>query len=171
VFTRELAVFAQLPAVTSRERERAMRVASATWSHGDPDEGAPRLTLDLPPLQTRELVLLVDEGDNAPLALESATLLLPGFAVRFVRSDASPLTLYYGDESVSAPRYDLALLRPYLVDAPATEIAPGPERRHAAPVAPASLSMRLFWGVLVGAVLVLLVLIARLLRSEGSVPA
>jgi Protein of unknown function (DUF3999) len=168
VFTRPVVVFVEPAPGTPRDRIGAVRVASAVWSHTDPDERAPQLTLDLPALHGRELALLVDEGDNAPLALESATVLLPGYAVRFFRSDSSPLTLYYGDDSVGAPRYDLALLQPYLVDAPATELAPGAERRHATPAPPASLPTWAFWGVLVGAVIVLLALIGRLLRSEGS---
>jgi hypothetical protein len=171
VFTRPVVVFAEPAPDTPRDRIAAVRLATAVWSHTDPDEPAPRLTLDLPALRGHELALLVDEGDNAPLALESATVLLPGYAIRFFRSDASALTLYYGDDSVRAPRYDLALLRPYLVDAPATELAPGAERRIAAPATPASLPNWAFWGVLVGAVLVLLALIGRLLRSEGTLAA
>jgi hypothetical protein len=169
VFTRPVAVFAEHQPTGPRDRIGAVRVASTVWSHSDPDERPPQLTLDLPALRGRDVALLVDEGDNAPLALESATALLPGYAVRFVRIDASPLTLYYGDQSVSAPRYDLALLRPYLVDAPATELLPGPERQHASAAAsPASLPTWAFWGVLVAAVVVLLALIGRLLRSEQS---
>jgi hypothetical protein len=169
VFTRSVAVFVERQPVTSRDRVEAARVASAVWSHADPADAAPPLTLDLPAMRGRELVLLIDEGDNAPLTLDQATLLLPGYAIRFLRSDEAPLTLYYGEDTVSAPRYDLALLRPYLLDASATDVVAGPERQQVAATAtPASLPTWAFWGVLVAAVVVLLALIGRLLRSEGS---
>jgi hypothetical protein len=168
VFTRQLTVFMQREPVSPRERTGAQRLVSEMWSHANPDERAPQMTLELPGLPTRDLVLVVDEGDNAPIDIDSATLLLPGYRVRFFATEGAPLTLYYGDDSVGAPRYDLALLRPHLLGVPATEIAPGPERLHATPVPPAQMPTWAFWGVLVAAVMVLLGLIARLLRSEGA---
>jgi len=168
VFTRAINAFIEEPA-TTRDRASANRIASATWGHADPGDAAPRLTLDLPALQTADLVLQVDEGDNAPLPIDSAALLLPGYQLRFVRTvtDSSPLTLYYGgDDTIGSPRYDLALLKPYLLGAPAAEITPGPEQERA----PAAMAVHLptwaFWSVLVVAVLILLALIVRLLRAE-----
>jgi hypothetical protein len=171
VFTRQVRVLVEQQPLTPRDTVGSRGLAASTWEHADPNDPAPRLTLDLPALKTKELVLMIDEGDNAPLAIDSATLLLPGYQVRFVRTDGLALTLYYGDESVSAPRYDLALLKPYLLGAPASDIAPGPEQERA----PAAMAVRLpvwaFWGVLIVAVLVLLALIVRLLRSEEATPA
>jgi hypothetical protein len=101
---------------------------------------------------------------------------LPTFRIRFLRSEAEaraqqPLTLYYGDPSLSYPRYDLAMLRPYLLDAPASELAPGPERERTPATAAAHLPSWAFWVVLIGAVLILLALIVRLLRAEtGAMP-
>ncbi len=95
-------------------------------------------------------------------------MLLPGYQIRFLRAEAQPLTLYYGDPTVAAPRYDLALLKPYLLDAPTSEIVPGPERERTPAASAARLPFWAFWGVLVAAVLILLVLIARLLRAESA---
>ncbi len=168
VFTRQVAAFVRWDPQPGRERVGARRIASATWAHADPEEPPPHVTFELPPLETADLVLIVDEGDNAPLPIESARVLLPGYQIRFLRADAQPLTLFYGDPTVSAPRYDLALLKPYVLDAPASEIVPGPERERAPAASAAHLPFWAFWGVLIVAVLVLLVLIVRLLRAESA---
>jgi Protein of unknown function (DUF3999) len=168
VFSRQVAAFVKWEPEGGRDRPGARRVASATWAHAEPEEPPPHLTFELPAMQTADLVLLVDEGDNAPLPIESVRLLLPGYQIRFLRTDTVPLTLFYGDPTVSAPRYDLALLTPYLVDAPAGEIAPGPERERTPATSAARLPSWGFWAILVAAVLVLLVLIVRLLRAETA---
>jgi hypothetical protein len=168
VFTRQVAALVKAEATNTRDRVGAHRLASATWAHAAADEPAPHLTFELPALTSGDLVLMVDEGDNAPLPIASATMLLPGSRIRFLREDAQPLTLYYGDETLSAPRYDLALLTPYLLDAPASEIAPGPEQERAPAVSAAHLPFWAFWAVLIVAVLILLALIVRLLRAESA---
>jgi hypothetical protein len=168
VFTRQVALFVRWDPQPGRERVGARRIASATWAHTDPEEPPPHVTFELPSLETADLVLMVDEGDNAALPIESARLVLPGYQIRFMRADAQPLTLYYGDTTLAAPRYDLALLKPYLLDAPASEIVPGPERERAPVAGAAHLPFWAFWGVLAAAVLILLVLIARLLRAESA---
>jgi hypothetical protein len=168
VFTRQVAVFVKGDPGNMRDRIGARRLASSTWTQTVPDDAPPPLTFELSALKTDDLVLMVDEGDNAPLPIASATMLLPGYRIRFLRSDAQPLTLYYGDTTMSPPRYDLALLKPYLLDAPASEIAPGPERERAPAVSAAHLPSWAFWGVLIAAVLILLALIVRLLRAESA---
>ena len=96
-------------------------------------------------------------------------MLLPGYQIRFLRTDdTQPLTLFYGDATLSTPRYDLALMKPYLLDAPAAEIDPGPERERVPATQAAHLPAWGFWAVLIVAVLVLLGLIGRLLRSESA---
>jgi hypothetical protein len=170
VFTRQISAFAEEEMTFSRDRAGARRLFSMAWSHADPNEPAPPLDFTIDPLDTRELVLMVDEGDNAPLPIASATMLLPTYRIRFLRTDAQqPLTLYYGDATLSAPRYDLALLKPYMLDAPASELTPGAEReRTTASMTTAHIPFWAFWGVLIAAVLILLALIVRLLRAESA---
>ena len=50
----------------------------------------------------------------------------------------------------------------------AMEVSPGPEREERAGGAAAPVSPRLFWGILIGAVLVLVGLIARLVRKPTA---
>src|SRR5262249_60610612 len=54
----------------------------ARWIHADRDRPARPLTLTVPPIQGTLLFIVVDEGDNTPLPIGEARLLLPSFRVR-----------------------------------------------------------------------------------------
>src|SRR5205823_14850234 len=103
-------------------------------------------------------------GDNAPRPLRDATLLLPAYRLRFFRDGHTPLVLVYGRPDLGAPRYDLALLAPRLLGAPAQEIAAGAERAvtNVTGVTPTVV----FWCAPAPAVPVLLGLSARSLRPR-----
>lgn len=156
------------------DREPGERtVAQAVWRNADPETPAPQMTLDLPALPTTRFDLLVEEGDNAPLPLDPPRLLLPARRLRFFYPPApaaTSLQLLYGQPGLPPPRYDLALLAPSLLGEAAHEIALGPEPRHAPEPDAAATGRKVFWGALVGAVLVLLLVLGRLLRGrpEGS---
>ncbi len=139
-------------------------IASSGWQSADPAREAPRLVLELPPGTGGTLFASIDDGDNAPLPLASASLLLPAHRLRFVR-EAGALALLAGRPGLAPPRYDLELLAPRLLGAPATEVglAPAPP-----PSAAPSVGAKLFWAALVGAVVALLVLLARLLRRPSG---
>jgi hypothetical protein len=115
----------------------------------------------------------VEEGDNSPLAIESSRLLLPSYQLRLIRDRDAVLRLAYGREDLTAPQYDLALIATQLTGTAATEVVPGPEQTG--PKAPPVLLMspKVFWGVLIVAVLVLLALVVRLVRKSDvqSTPA
>ncbi len=147
-------------------------VAQAAWRHADPDAPAPELTLDLPSGLGTHLALLVEEGDNAPLPLSAPRLLLPASRLRFFTPAAEDrhLELLYGQPGLGAPRYDLSLLAPRLLGEAAHEIALGAEPRRGSEPDPAAWEKKIFWGALVGAVLVLLLILARLLRGHPNPP-
>jgi hypothetical protein len=113
----------------------------------------------------RAIEVVVDEGDNAPLPIVSAKLRLPSFALRFV-SPGTPLTLLYGNPSIAAPRYDLALISSQLVGQPARSIAligeptaePPAKRRES----------RLFGIAISVAAAVLLLVLGRLVSAQRS---
>jgi uncharacterized protein DUF3999 len=163
VFERQVAV-EMLPSTEedARARNESITIASTTWRNADPDAAGPTLILDLPRLPVSELSLVIDEGDNAPLTLRDPTLLLPAYRLRFFRDAHAKLTLLYGRSDLGAPRYDLSLLAPRLLGAPAQDIVPGSERvtSDVTGVTPTIV----FWCALALAVLALIVLIARLLR-------
>ncbi len=139
-------------------------IASSAWQSADPAREAPRLLLELPPGTGATLFVSVDDGDNAPLPLAGASLFLPAHRLRFVREDGA-LALLLGRPGLAPPRYDLELLAPRLLGAAATEVelAPAP-----LPVAAPSVGAKLFWAALVGAVVALLLLLARLLRRPAG---
>jgi hypothetical protein len=94
-------------------------------------------------------------------------LLLPSCRLRFVRENAAPLTLLYGQSGLRAPRYDIALLASRLLGAPAEEATLDPAADAPAAGRP-EWAGRLFWGALVGAVLILLGLVVRLLGKDEA---
>ena len=154
VFRRRVRVLAGDPAEV---------VAVADWSHGAPETAAPALVLPLPPLATREVTVEVDEGDNQPLVIQSARLLLPSWRLRFFRT-GEPTLLCYGRE-LTAPDYDLALLAGRLREAPAVEVAlPGATVPAASD--PGRRMLLLFWGALATAVLGLLLLLRKVLHED-----
>ena len=169
VFDREVEL-QMLPSAEDDPRARSgpITIAATAWRHADPELPAPALSMELPALRVAELSLVVDEGDNAPLPLREARLLLPSYRLRFFRDDHTPLTLLYGRSDIGAPRYDLALLAPRLLGAPAQDVAASAEREpsNVTGVTPTIV----FWCALALAVLALVVLIARLLRPGSGTP-
>ena len=169
VFDRRLTLVMEEPPVSSDEPRRAggeRVIASAEWRNANPDSAPPELRVALPPLRTAELLLIVEEGDNPPLSIVAPTLELPAYRLRFFRLPHQELTLLYGQPSLDAPRYDLALIAARLDTVPAREVTLGPERQvpHVARHTP----IVVFWSALVIAVTLLLVLLARLLHQGGS---
>jgi hypothetical protein len=130
----------------------------------------PALSVDLPPVDTTTVLIVVDEGDNAPLAITAARVLLPTYRVRFYRPESSSLRLVYGRRDLDPPQYDLALLGPQVMGAPAAVATAAPDAeaeaaRSATPGRSSVISPLTFWILLGGAVLVLLALIVRLVRT------
>lgn len=176
VITTEARVFKRpvtlgtVTAATERQPARFVRNGSTTWVHADQSVAAPPLTFTLPDSINGDLFLLVEEGDNQPLPIEKATILLPSYAVRLFRRPDLPLRLLYGKGDIEAPRYDLQLLAPQLMGRLAEDVAPGPEQRLSAGTAAGTaqlLSPVVFWAALALAVIVLLGLVVRLMRREA----
>ncbi len=164
VFTREVRVYVE------PDRPGAngpLLLGSASWSHADPARPAPALTVPLPPFRAGRLLVAVDDGDNAPLALEASRLLLPSYRLRFFHPGPA-LRLLYGGQGVAAPRYDLALLAPRLRAVAAREVALGaPPPPDADAGSSQGTSRLVFWGALGLAVIGLLALVAKLLIKAG----
>ena len=150
-----------------RRREPAFApLTQAVWEHGDAAVAPPPLELALPRERSRELLLIVDEGDNKPLPVTAVRLLLPGWQLRFHRPPG-PLRLLYGNDDIGRPRYDVAVLAPSVMTGTARDVVAAPER---APEPPAPIvSPRAFWVGLAIAVVLLLGLLVRLI-SSGTAP-
>jgi hypothetical protein len=139
----------------------------AVWQHSDEAAAAPALELALPRDDARELLLIVDEGDNQPLPITSARLRLPGWQVRFQRP-AGRLRLFYGKNDITEPHYDMAMLAPSAMSGEARPVTAAAEQ---APDHPAAvMSPRVFWVGLTIAALLLLGVLVRLITSGTAPP-
>ena len=148
----------------SRGRE-PYTLATETWRSSQPDLPPPPLAFELASNDTRRVELVVNEGDNAPLPVATATLQMPSVALRFYNS-GSPLTLLYGNSRATPPQYDLALLAPRVLGEPASDL--GLSALTAAPSEGSSLDVKIFWIALAVVTLVLFAVLARLIGSRAS---
>jgi hypothetical protein len=139
--------------------------ASKTWRHADEETPGRPLALGLNTTTDTDLRLVIDEGDNAPLPITSARLLLPSYRLRFYHP-GGPVRLVYGRQDLDAPRYDLALLAPQVMGAAAVEIGAAAVTTTAGTDQAPFISPRAFWIVLSVAVVVLLGLIVWLVRTQ-----
>jgi hypothetical protein len=138
-------------------------LSAATWRSTGDSTAAPALSLAMTAIPGNQLWLVIDEGDNAPLPVAGARILLPSYRLRFFAEPGGPLRLAYGRDDLQPPRYDLALLARSVMGAAAADAAAGPEARQAEPSR--LISPRWFWALLGLSVIVLLGLIVRLVRS------
>ena len=171
VFEREVRLI-EVPATALEprgDREPGERTAAqAGWRHADPETPARELTLELAPSAATRFDLLVEEGDNTPLPLAPPRLLLPANRLRFFDPEGARLTLLYGQPGLAPPRYDLSLLTPSLLGQAAHEIALGPDLPQRPEPDAGATERKIFWGALVGAVLVLLLVLGRMLRGGAA---
>jgi hypothetical protein len=167
LFQRRVSIQLRRPPPDRRSDPILETVASASWRHSDADTPPPLLSLDIPPsLGGASAAVIVEEGDNRPLALSGARLELPLYRLRFFYPAGGQLRLLYGQETLAPPRYDLELLAPRLVGLSSRELALDKESAAPVPAENAGIQIRVFWGALVAAVLVILFLLVRLLRLE-----
>jgi hypothetical protein len=163
VFSRAVQLMEEGPGGTKRI------LAEALWSHDKPESDAPPLVLSFSGAEGRRVVLTLDEGDNQPLPVSRATLLLPGWRLRFFHPGQG-LTLVY-DRDIEGPQYDLALLADRLRAAPAKELELAAAGTTPLPKASTPINASgVFWIALVGVMVVLLAILARLLRKPKQEP-
>jgi hypothetical protein len=148
----------------ARDEERIL--AETTWRHVDPETPPPSLDLPIRVQGVSTIEVRIDEGDNAPISLRPAALLLPAWRVRFFYPEGARLKVVYGNEAIQPPKYDLALLSARLFGAPAQETNARPEESR--PVRGDRGSRAFFWSVLIVAAAVLVTLLARLLRAPAT---
>lgn len=156
-----------------REPDRTHRepwlevLASETWQHAAQETLAPAVSLRIQSLNQTELLLAVDEGDNAPLPVSGARLLLPSYRLRFYQPAGTRLRLAYGRGDLQAPQYDLALLAQQVMGASAQDLSPGPPSQPSSPDGREVMSPRVFWILIGGAAVVLVGVIVRLLAARS----
>jgi hypothetical protein len=139
--------------------------ATQVWRHADQQTPATPLSLRLEGGDRRDLLVVVDEGDNAALPIIGARALLPSYRLRFYQPPDATLRLAYGRGDLQPPRYDLALLAQQVMGAAARESTAEPERAAAGPGVEPIIPPWMFWAFLGVGVLVLVGLIAKLARA------
>lgn len=164
VFERPL----ELEGPRSRRGEPRWSSAPGVWRHADPGKPAPPLALDLPARPGTTVDLVLDEGDNAPLPLGRIRLEVPTFRLRFFHPGGGEVRLLYGRKGLRAPRYDLSLIASQLDSSGVREARLGREPSPGAVEDGARVPRGVFWGALAAAVVVLLLVLARLLHEEGA---
>lgn len=168
VFSRMATLAVSMPAA-DRQPARFVPLSSKPWLHADEATAAPSLTFDVPERPGGELFLVVEEGDNQPLPIDKATVLMPSYAVRLFRRPSLAMRLVYGNDRIGAPQYDLQLLAPQLLGRTAEEVTAGPERALSPSGDPTMelVSPTVFWSALGVTVVVLLGLVVRLMNREA----
>lgn len=149
--------------VTLRHAENDSRITTATWRATEPELLPPALTFDL---VAKSMELVIEEGDNEPLPLTSAELLLPAAALRF-HHPGKPLFLLYGNARAHEPEYDLALLAPRLFGEQARELSmsdpsPAPAKANE------DRERSFFWLAIVVTAVLLLALLAGLVIPRSA---
>ena len=175
LFQREMRLWEEQ--TNDRGEKYTRELGRATWRQ-TPGAPARELAIDLATSpQTDTLFLETDNGDNPAIELRDLRCYHPVTRMVFktARDAAQPLCLYYGNRTVSAPRYDLSLISAELLRAEKSRATAGGEE----PAKGASTTRGedsteagsiLFWGVLAAVVVVLLVVVARLLpKNEQNV--
>ena len=167
VFSRMLTAGVERPPDRNHRDTWFQTHATGPWVHAPQDRPASAFSLALPTLRERELLIAVDEGDNDPLPLERARLLLPAYRLRLYHPGGR-LQLLYGRDDLSVPRYDIALLGPDMMSAGARELHPAPAEAATDPAPDSLISPRVFWLGLIAAVVVLAGLTVRLIRTRAT---
>lgn len=120
----------------------------------------------------KRIILEIENGDNAPLQIEKASVHFRSFALVFKADPGEPMWLYYGNPDAASPVYDAVLVADELLS---TDKSPAvlltPEKLHGGWTWGGSLSRGprlLFWIVLALITAVLLWGIQRLVPGEPN---
>jgi hypothetical protein len=156
----------------SRGEKYRHPLGSATWRQ-TPDRKSKEFTLtfDATP-QSDTLFLETQNGDNPPIALAQFTANYPVTRALFKAKAGDEIFLYYGNQRVGPPSYDLNLVANQLLSADKKIASLGAEeqlkksswRENEVP----GKGGVLLWGILALVVVVLLVIISRLLPKAPA---
>ena len=171
LFQRSVRTWEELP--DGRGGKFRRELGNADWKRTTDSKNYLAINLTSSP-QTDTLFLETDNGDNPPIELDNFRLTHP--VTRLVFKSAQPPTLYYGNPSVPAPRYDLSLVATKLLSADKVVARLGPEEvlKKAGWTEGESLSgVRgwAFWGILALVVAGLIIVIVRLLPKPPDAGA
>jgi len=177
LFQRNMRLFEEQSDMRGHKYQREL--GRATWQH-TPETSACALVLTITQTpQTDTLILETDNGNNPTIALSDFRFHYPVTRMIFktLKDTNYSIWLYYGNRNVNSPRYDdmnlvsKQFLRAEKLNASAgSEELTKPSRTTRGEITTESAGI-LFWCVLAGVVVVLLVVIARLLpKPQDNTP-
>jgi len=169
LFSRTVEVFETIQDSRGETFRRALS-NSVLWNE-TPDHHERRRAIALTARpQTSTLEIEIDNGDNPPISLASVRADYPVIRLLF-RADSKFFHLYYGLETVNAPKYDLRLVANQLLNREKQAATPGDEES----IGGGSKALLVglgggvaLWAALGVVVVVLFVVIARLLPKSGA---
>ena len=145
--------------------------ASTLWTR-TPEQKQGRLTLRLDSPPTGDTLFLeIENGDNPALTLRNLQAHYHATRFIFKTMTTGSVALYYGNQEVAFPHYDIELVANQLLSAEKTKASLGPVeklKKTNDSDAPAGTPNMIFWAVLGGVVVALLFVIARLLPKPAS---
>ena len=152
---------------------RRVELAQGYFSRQPADEATP-LEIRLAPTRASRLELEVEDGSDAPIALERVELGIVSPSLYLAAPDGD-YRLAVGDADASRPEYEIERARALVLAVRAGRGEVGEPSTNPAHVEPlwyesADLSTWLVWALLILAVLVLGIVTLRLARSEPSDP-
>ena len=164
------ALFQRLVEVYETTRDRRgptgkRLLASAAWTRR-PEDSATTLELSLSPPAETELSIEIDNGDNPPLVLSAAEVVVDRARIDFVILPGDELTLCYDDPKLGPARYDLALVSETVLGAPALPATLGASQAVA--VAPKAGRSPWFWAAFVIAGGLIVMALVRALRTPSA---
>ena len=111
------------------ESRNGFTFSSTTWTRTlENGEGTLTLLLQRRP-KGQELILEIQNGDNPPVDLREPTGIYAARRILFSAPPGTNIFLYYGNDKAAAPRYDLELLTPRLVNSSRSDAILGEEQR------------------------------------------
>jgi hypothetical protein len=153
----------------TRGSVRPRLLAAQAWIR-TPDTVMRPFVLEFPVHRGETLLLEADNGDNAPLEIDTVTVAYPRVRLLFNANDRTPVVLHYGDRRLSPPRYDLSLVASELLSSATHPARFADAIEDAVPAPRGGLggirATWLFWGGLAVAVVALLAVIAKLLPAS-----
>ena len=162
-FERDVHVFEQL--FDARGKTNLRQIGNAHWLKvADQPAGPLRVALSEP--HGPHLTVQIADGDNVPLVVASLAAEKSRRRVNFVFNDGDELRLLSGNDAVSAPKYDLALLAAKVISSPAEAAQLGPSRTIVVERKPTPAWFWIF--VLAAAVILLLALGRTLTQTPGK---
>jgi len=164
-FSRDVTVIA--PTRNGRPSSGDRVLGSSHWQRL-PEEPSRPVTIALAPADSGWLRAEIENGDNAPLAIDKADIQVPFVRIDFVFQPGDKLSLLSDNPLASAPRYDLAMVADRVLASPAHPARLGLLQERKGTTVP-----RWFWAAVVAAAILVGVALVRTLgtvEGEGTPP-